>query len=393
MSETMTKPGPPSHVPPELVHDDGVGQGLGAGRMVTEPFAVWDALRDRSPLFWTSSSFRTRSGAWVVTSADYCREVLQDPEHFSNELGRAATGGVWPRTLIPLFLDPPEHGKYRALLAKIFSPRAIDMLESSIVSLAEELISNFAERGEVDFMAEFGRVFPTIVFASMMGLPLDERPQFVAWEYAMFQGKTPEAQRDAGLAVAEYLKALIQAKRRSPGEDIVSLLAETEVDGKPIENDKLEDMCFLLFLAGLDTVAAGLGHSVRYLAEHPDLQTRLRADPDLVPDALEELLRYHSWIPTGRLVIKERPPSTALTMKRATGSTAYSPGASHDLGERGSRRRVHLWPRAQPALRLRRRCAPVRRLAPRPARAAGGHPAAVAAVAAVRDQTRRGTAL
>jgi cytochrome P450 len=332
MTDTLTSPGPeiPVHVPRGLVDGDGAGAGFGSQRRLTEPFAIWAALKDKPPLFWSASNYAVRAGAWVVTSADYCREVLQDPEHFSNELG--SLGAIWPRTLIPLFLDPPEHGKYRALLAKIFSPRAIDVMESSIVGLAEELIGNFADRGEADFMAEFGRVFPTIVFASMMGLPLDERPQFVAWEHAMFQGATPEAQGAAGMAVAEYLKALIQTKRRTPGEDIISLLAEAEVDGKPIENDKLEDMCFLLFLAGLDTVAAALGHSVRYLAEHPELQARLRADPALVPDAVEELLRYHTWISTGRLVIKETD-FHGVTMKPGDWVNCVLHAASHDPGE------------------------------------------------------------
>ena len=297
---------PPAHVPPDLVFDIDVGGG-NSDAFLADPFKVWSQLKHLPPVFWSTKVGAIRpGGCWIASGAEPIREVLQDWQHFSNDRGRdpryggGATGG-----LIPLFMDPPDHGKYRALLAPVFSPKNIDAVEQSLFSLSSELIDAFADKGECDFMQAYARPFPVIVFMRFMGMPMAERDQFVEWEHQIFQGKTPEDRRAAAMAVAAYMYNLCEEKRRNPTDDILSALVRSDVDGQPIAPDKLAGMCMLLYMAGLDTVAAGLGHTFRYLAEHPKLQRRLRARPELIPDAIEESLRYHSWIPTGRLCVED----------------------------------------------------------------------------------------
>lgn len=297
----------PAHIPQDLIFDLEVG-GVTDEAMLADPFKVWGSLQDLPPVFWAPrAQGLTGNGCWIATSADAIRDIMQDTEHFSNERARIDAGGGASGVtgLVPLFMDPPESAKYRALLAPVFSPKAIDDVETSLYGLSAELIDRFADKGECEFMEAYARPFPVIVFMRMMGLPMSERDRFVHWEHEIFQGATPEARLQATLEVAAYMRELAEQKRRTPGDDIVSKLVRAEVDGKPIAQDKLEGMFMLLYMAGLDTVAAGLGHTLRYLAEHPALQARLRQDPELIPDAVEESLRFHSWVPTGRFCVKE----------------------------------------------------------------------------------------
>jgi cytochrome P450 len=303
---TLEVPAVPKHVRSSLVFDVEVG-GANAEAMAQSPYDVWNGLKDLPPVFWARSAGTIRpGGCWVATSADAIREIMQDPETFSNDRGRdafAAPDGIGG--LIPLYMDPPDHGKYRALLAPVFSPKSIDSVERSLYDLSAELIDAFAGKGECDFMEAYARPFPVIVFMRMMGLPMEDRERFVEWEHQIFQGETSEVRGHAGATVAAYMRALLAEKRKRPTDDIMSALVNSKIDGKPIDPQMAEGMCMLLYMAGLDTVAAGLGHTFRFLAEHPEMQARLRANPALIPDAVEESLRYHTWVPTGRLCVRE----------------------------------------------------------------------------------------
>ena len=296
----------PAHVAPHLVFEVEVGE-LTDRRMIDDPFGVWEPLAQLPPVFWsTRAPGLTQPGCWVARSAAAIREVMQDSEHFSNDRSRAdfnvTLSGV--SGLAPLFMDPPEANQYRALLAPLFSAKAVDALEPELRARSAELIDSFAERGACEFMGDYARLFPVTVFLRLMGMPLAERDQFVAWEHQLYQGDTA-AERFAALAeVSDYMRALAAEKRRAPADDAVSKLVFAQVDGRLIAPDKLHGVLMLLYMAGLDTVAAGLGHTFRYLADHTDLQARLRAQPELTAAFVEESLRYHSWIPTGRLCVK-----------------------------------------------------------------------------------------
>ncbi|MDB5447445.1 MAG: Cytochrome [Phenylobacterium sp.] len=294
----------PPHVPRELILDFVEG---GERDFAVDPYAVFRRLaKTAPPLFYTPRDPRVMDGgAWVVTTADYAREVLQNPDPFCNSIRYASDDAAFPRRLLPLGVDPPEHLKFRAVIAPIFSPKAIDRIESDVYRIANAQIDTFAKSGRTDFMHTFARVFPGTVFMLMMGMPLENREQFFQWEEKFFHDGTNEEKRQVGLEIHSFMVDLIKEKRRRPGEDIITQLTKSEIDGKPLSDDIIYDFCFLLYIAGLDTVNGGLGHIWRYLAEHPEAQAELRADPSLVREAVEELLRVHSWIAVSRVLSRD----------------------------------------------------------------------------------------
>jgi cytochrome P450 len=228
--------------------------------------------------------------------------VFQDYDRFTTSFDYAA-GGDMARRMLPLELDPPDHNKYRSLLTPLFSPKAIDRLESSIRATCDRLIDEVISRGECDFMKDFARILPGTVFMELMGLPMERREEFFEWEEVFFHGGTADQRRTTGKEIEAALAQLVERRRARPEEDLMSMLVHsTFADGSPIPYEDVMDMCWLLFIAGLDTVHAGLGHSFRYLAEHPDRRQELVADPTLVPAAVEELLRWHSWVNPARTV-------------------------------------------------------------------------------------------
>jgi cytochrome P450 len=281
----------PDHVPGDLVYP--FSQVTAEG-FVTDPYGAYGRVQHEAPrIFFSPTAFP--GGAWCITRYEDVRTVLQDSSRFTTTMGYAPDVD-WPRRIIPLELDPPDHHKYRVLLSPLFAPAAVDELETTIRRTANELIDEVIDSGQCDFVPSFARMLPGTVFLKLLGLPVEERDRFFEWEDIFFHSGTVEQRRQVGVEIADRLNELIGFRRRQPGDDVVSELIKATVDGKPIEDEYIQDMCFLLFIAGLDTVTAGLGHSFRWLAEHPDRRRALVADPALIPNAVEELLRWHAWV-------------------------------------------------------------------------------------------------
>lgn len=277
----------PDHVPRELVKPF---QPALDPRYVEDPFGYYAQLYEGPDIFFTPVDvFGQGPGNWICTRAEQYRHVLQSHETFCNDMSDTQTG--WPNKLIPLELDPPEHIKYRSLIAPIFAPRAIDKREANVRRIADELIDAVVDKGACEFNEAFARPFPVTVFMGLMGLPEAETDRFMDWENNILHGLTAEARQKAGGEIAAYLADLIHARRADPQDDLVSTLTQAQVDGAPVPQQALEDMCMLLFLAGLDTVSLALGSSFRFLAMHPEHRRKLAEDPSLITGASEELLR------------------------------------------------------------------------------------------------------
>ncbi len=293
----------PAHVPAHLVSDFKPDESADYRR---DPYAVYARLRkEMPPIFYNLANGFRDENCWVVTRADDCREVLQTPELFTTTVGYGGQQPSWPRRLLPLEVDPPEHGKYKGLLAPLFSPKAIDRMERDVLETCTELMDAMEKRGECDFLAEFARPYPCTVFMKMMGLPMSMQPQFVKWEEMALNSKTPEEGRAGGQAIADFLWEEILDRRKNPKDDLTTAMTRGTIDGKPMSDADVHDMCFLLVLAGLDTVTAGHMHSFHFLATHPEHKEQLIKDPGLIPSALEELLRYHSWVNVPRRVTRD----------------------------------------------------------------------------------------
>ncbi len=245
-------------------------------------------------------------GAWVLTRNADIREVLQDPVLFSSKgiTGFSKLlGQDWD--LIPVELDPPEHAKFRAIMNPLFSPKRINELEHDIRECASHLVRKAAQRKDCDFNEAFGRPLPVTIFVRLMGLPMEEFDTFMRWEDMVLHSMDMNVRHEGAVEIHNYLKELIAKRKLQPVDDLVSFAVKAEIDGQKLTDDEIMGICFLLFVGGLDTVAASLAFTFKYLAENPEARQRLINEPDLVASAVEEILRTHSVVVTNRIVTQD----------------------------------------------------------------------------------------
>jgi len=297
----------PDHVPDAAVYD--FDMYLDPALLKDPHERVRQILAEAPAVFWTPRN----GGHWVAMSHDACYEVARDWERFSSEfLPRPQLEAMLsmlppdyhiPRAR-PISLDPPDHGKYRAALAAAFGPKAIKTRTEEIRELAGRLIAAVADKGACDFIAAIAEPLPVLVFLRMMGLPTERLAEFRVLVHKFLAPGLMDPMESAGRmrSIADAIGEAIRARRDDPKDDLISLLWSTEIDGEPMSLEIMEDFGVLLFLAGLDTVINAIGHAVRHMAMHPELQARLRADRSLIPEAVEEMLRRYSFVTLVRRV-------------------------------------------------------------------------------------------
>jgi cytochrome P450 len=241
----------------------------------------------------------------VLTTKEAAMEAFRCPEVFSSAatVDALAMGSVRP--LIPLQIDPPDHVKYRKILDPLFAPRRMAALEKPVAALVNDLIDRFVDRGECDFSAEFSVPLPSQVFLTLLGLPLSDLELFLAMKDGIIRpdhvvgkprddAETVAYQNDIGQSVYDYFNRVLDEREVERRDDLLSGFLDAEVDGERLTREDILDICFLFFIAGLDTVSASLDCFFGYLCEHPDQRAQIVADPTLVPSAVEELLRWES---------------------------------------------------------------------------------------------------
>jgi|GEM_PF-28900 len=290
----------PGHVPPELVIESDFFSDPG---YATDPFAVV-ASQTTGPRVFYSPTHYLLPGGWVITRAEDVRYVLQHPELFSSK-GQVSFSALIDESwdLIPVELDPPHHAGFRSLLNPLFSPKEVAKLEAGVRSAAVSLIEKFEGAREIEFISAFAQPFPVSVFLQLLGLPLDEMQKFLKWEHGLLKSFHLADRKAAAANIIGYLRRTAAERRTNPGNDLVSWAVQAEVDGRPLTDDEILGICFLLFIAGLDTVASSLGFHYHYLATHPELQAQLRADRSLIPAAVEEFMRLYSIVINHRRVL------------------------------------------------------------------------------------------
>lgn len=293
----------PAHVRPELVvHLDHHGDAAA----VADPLGYMDPLRERYRVFYSPAY----EGFWVITRFADMREVLQRPDLFSSDpVGIPGAPGYGGLKLLPIGVDPPEHTKYRALINPAFSPRRIRDMEAMIRRTTVGFIDRIVDRGECDFIAEYARPLPTTIFAGLLGLPAEESDLFGSWINTLLhtsnKGEDIVARQRVGGEIGDYLQELIAERRRRRADDLISDLIDAEVDGEHLSQHEVLRICFLLFMAGLDTVTAAHGFFFRFLAGHREHRARITEDPGIIASAVEELLRAHSFVSDARTVVED----------------------------------------------------------------------------------------
>jgi cytochrome P450 len=251
---------------------------------------------------------RPMDGFAMVFNRDLADFVLRHHELFSSQV-EMNLGNVRP--LIPLNVDPPDHSKYRKLLDPLFAPKQMEAQEADITARVNHFVDMFIDRGECNFSDEFAEVFPSAVFLGLMGLPWEELDTFLRLRDGILrpQKTDPDALLDGakrnavmsatGQEVYEYFNAILDERERHPTDDILTHFITAEIDGEKLTRDDILDICFLFLIAGLDTVSDTLTCSYAFLATHPEHRQQLVNDPSLIPNAVEELLRWESPVPSG----------------------------------------------------------------------------------------------
>lgn len=295
-------PAVPAHVPPSLIQESDFHSDP---RYASDPFGVVEGQTTGQRIFFSPTHYML-PGCWVITRAEDARHVLQHPELFSSAdqvSFSALIGETW--SLIPVELDPPHHMKFRSLLNPLFSPKEVARLDAGVRGAANVLIDGFADAREVEFVSAFAQPFPVSVFLQLLGLPLEEMPQFLAWEFGLLKSFKLEQRKAAARGIIDYLRERINERRGGDGTDLITWAANAQVEGRALTDDEILGICFLLYIAGLDTVASSLGFHFHYLATHPELQAQLRADRSLIPNAVEEFLRLYSIVISHRRVAQD----------------------------------------------------------------------------------------
>ena len=261
------------------------------------PQPVYKALRETMPVM------AVEGVGHVLTRRAEIEEVFKDPLLFSSNMDAVDLSN--DRPLIPLQIDPPEHKKYRRILDPLFAPKQVAALEPSIAKLANELIDAFVDRGECDFSQEFSIPFPSQVFLTLLGLPLDDLPLFLKMKDGIIRpdqvvGKPRDAaetvayQREIADSIYAYFNRVLDEREVERRDDLLSRFLDSEVDGATLTREDILDICFLFLIAGLDTVSASLDCFYGYLADHPEQRRAIVEDPSIIPAVVEELLRWET---------------------------------------------------------------------------------------------------
>lgn len=234
--------------------------------------------------------------------------VLRHHDLFSSAV-EMPLGNIRP--LIPLNVDPPMHSKYRKILDPLFAPRRMEAMEADIAARAHRFIDAFAGRGECNFTDEFAELFPSAVFLGLMGLPWAELDTLMSLRDGILHPAKvdPAADTDpmvrfgvnqaTGQRIYDYFNAQLDERVARPTDDILTHFTTAEVDGERLTRNDMLDVCYLFLIAGLDTVSDSLTCFWAYLATHPEQRQLIVDRPEIIPSAVEELLRWESPVPGG----------------------------------------------------------------------------------------------
>jgi cytochrome P450 family 142 subfamily A polypeptide 1 len=275
-------------------------------------------LRENEPVFWSEAT-----GNFIITRYDDVVHVSKHSEIFCS--GQGVLPGKLSATAIGLIdEDEPRHGEIRNLINRGFTPRMVGHWTGIFQSITDETLDEIAQRGECDFVEDIAVPLPLILIAEMIGIRREDRKRFHQWSDAMIaaQGNLdkPDVIAASGKAAMEYFNyvtAIIDDRRESPKSDLISILVRAKDDGvlgrkesnhadaierelgrsaehRAMSNDELIKMCVLLLVAGNETTRNALSGGMQLLIENPEARARLVADPRLIPQAVEEMLRLVS---------------------------------------------------------------------------------------------------
>jgi cytochrome P450 len=277
---------------------------LFSDEMRRNPYHTYDQMRSGSRVFHLPLF-----DLWMIFDFEGVRRALVDHDTFSSDLSHAPGQGNPGEWFI--FFDPPRHTKLRALISKAFTPRVVANLEPRIRELSRQLLDQTIERGQMDLATDFSVPLPMLVITEMIGVPAADWPRYKRWSDAILKlANTFSRDEEAATTLTEYravtaemrvfLPDLISQRRAARQDDLLTRLVEAEVDGERLTQEEVLGFVQLLLVGGQETTANLINNAILCFIENPDQLARLRAAPDLLSSAIEEVLRFSSpvqWMP------------------------------------------------------------------------------------------------
>lgn len=296
------------------------------------PYPTWDALRTTCPVARTGR----RGGSWMPTRYEQVNAIAHDVEHFSSRQvavvpppERAYVGSGLPR-LAPIQADPPLHTWSRRLLLPWFSHRKVAELEPTTRALCDELIDGFVGTGRADAAADYAQQLPVRVIGLVLGVSGELSDTFTGWVRDLLEFAHDDDRRSAASdALDAYLRQLIAERRHVPGPDLISDLLHRDVDEELVSDEHVLGIAALTLIAGIDTTWSAIGSALWHLAGHDDDRRRLATERELMPTAVEELLRAYSPVTMARIVTEDLD-FEGCPMKRGDRVLLNFPSANRD---------------------------------------------------------------
>lgn len=298
-----------------------------------DPHAAWRWLREHDPVHWHPPS-GDYPGFWVLTKYDDVRAVYHDPATFSSAGGillRPETYGDDPgggRTLA--LTDPPKHRKLRALVDDWFAPRAIRLLDAEMRDIAHDVVTRALERERCDFVAEIAARVPLYVIFTMLGVSRNDWERLFSLTNDAFGADNPADRRGAHLEIMQYFEDLAAARAKSPADDLVSVLASAEIDGRKLTEDEVILNCDNLLVGGTENTRIAASGGMLAFIQHPDQWQALSTDPELLHSAVEEVLR---WTSSATHIMRTATAPAAMhgrQFKAGDRVTLWNPSANRD---------------------------------------------------------------
>jgi cytochrome P450 len=295
----------PAHVPKELVLDYPIKMG---GLTDENPFdqLIPNIHRTMPPIFYSLDAYPGGTPAWIVRQVEDLEKIYFDTDSFSNKdfaPFAQLVGENW--NLLPAETDPPMHGPSRKWVNPLFTPKEMKKLDANIRQYAREYCEAIKAKGSCEFMSEFAFEFPIKVFLELMGWPQEMMAEFLEWEMGLLHTNDLAVIAESTRKVVDYLRGEIADRKANPRDDMLSYAVTTNIDGRAASDDELMGFAFNLFVGGMDTVSTNMAWQFWHLATHADDQNKLRANPEMIPDAIEEMMRAYPAVTTFRTCKKD----------------------------------------------------------------------------------------
>ena len=298
-----------------------------------DPFSLYQVMRQSHPLYHDP-----QRGSWNVFRYEDVQRVLSEYETFSSQfMKKRSLLPTQPFAAAIISTDPPRHRQLRSLVTQAFTPRAVEALAPRITAIVQEHLERVASAGHMDVIEDLAYPLPVIVIAELLGIPSQDRARFKKWSDYAVQAANFGSDVDfkkfmnpAMFEMGKYFIGMIEKRQKVPGDDLISGLLNASIEGEHLSQIELLGFCVLLLVAGNETTTNLIGNAMLSFAERPDLWENLRAQPDLIPAAVEETLRYRSPVQAMFRVTTRKVELHDQVIQAQASMIAWIGSANHD---------------------------------------------------------------